>query len=177
MPSVSAGNLHGTISTGSLRGGLNTGSLNGGLNVPKTATVLEKDYNKLINKPQINGVELSGNVSLQDLYIVSENTRAGWSDNPQYLPKAGEICVYTDYMTIQDDIGRDITYPGIKIGDGNAYLIDLPFVGDETRYLLLKRIQEHENNTDLHIQPGERTLWNNKLNYDVENEDLILTRN
>lgn len=168
MPSLSTGNLRGTLSTGSLLGGLN---------VPKTATIVEKDYNKLSNKPSINGVELSGDVSLQDLYIVSENTRAGWDSNPQYLPKAGEICVYTDYMTVQDDMGHNITYPGIKVGDGNAYLIDLPFVGEETRYLLLRRIQDHENNTAIHLQPGEREFWNNKLNYDVENEELILTRN
>lgn len=177
MPSISTGNLHGTLSTGSLRGGLNTGSLNGGLNVPKTATVLEKDYNKLINKPQINGVELIGNKTSQDLYIVSENTTAGWNSTPLYLPKLGEICVYTDHTTVQDDMGHDITYPGIKIGDGNSYLIDMPFVGDDIRYLLLQRIKSHEDNTIVHITQEERVFWNNKLNLDVDDEELILNRN
>lgn len=158
-----------------LIGKLNGGSLNGTLTIPMVANTV--DYNNVINKPSINGVELNGDLTSQDLYVVSENTTAGWGENIQYIPKAGEICVYTDYMTIQDDLGNDVTYPGIKIGDGNAYLIDLPFVGAETRYLLLRRIQDHENNTALHIQPGEREFWNNKLNYDVTNEELILTRN
>lgn len=158
-----------------LIGKLNGGSLKGNLTIPTMAST--GDYSSLINKPSINGVELSGDVTSQDLYIVSENTTAGWNENPLYLPKAGEICVYTDYMTVQDDMGNDVTYPGIKIGDGNAYLIDMPFVGAETRYLLLRRIQDHENNTDLHIQPGEREFWNNKLNYDAVGEELIFTRN
>lgn len=158
-----------------LRGRLNSGGLNGQLTIPKNTGTIS--YNQLLNKPSINGVELSGDVTSQDLYIVSENTTAGWNSNPQYLPKAGEICIYTDYMTIQDDLGNDIVCPGIKVGDGNSYLIDMPFVGDETRYLLLRRIQQHEDNIAMHIQPGEREFWNNKLNYDVTSEVLILTRN
>lgn len=166
--------VSGKLSSGSISGKLQNGGMRGAISLPKVIGV--SDYNDLTNKPTINGVTLSGDMSTQDLQIVSENTTAGWNSNPQYLPKKGEICIYTDYMTIQDDMGRDVTYPGIKIGDGNSYLIDMPFVGDETRYLLLRRIQEHENNADIHIQPGEREFWNNKLNYDINNEELILTR-
>lgn len=135
------------------------------------------NYDGAINKPQINGVELKGNMSLSDLYIVSENTKAGWAANPQYLPKQGEICIYTDYTVVTDDQGRTLTYPEIKIGDGNAYLVDLPFISDSSRYRVLQKLQEHADNMDLHLRPGEREFWNNKLNYDVSGEDLILTRN
>lgn len=135
------------------------------------------DYSRAINKPQINGVELSGNKTSSDLGIVSENTTEGWSANPQYLPKAGEICIYTDYMTVKDDLGRDITFPGIKVGDGNSYLVDMPFVGAETRYLIINAIREHESNTQIHITQNEREFWNNKLNYDIAGDELILTRN
>lgn len=134
------------------------------------------NYNDLINKPRINGVELSGNKTAQDLFLVSENTTDGWNSEPQYLPKAGEICIYTDYATIQDALGNDITVPGVKIGDGNAYLIDMPFVGDETRYLLLNRLQNHEQNMAIHVSQEDRSFWNNKLNYDVSGEELILNR-
>lgn len=167
--------VSGKLNSGSISGKLQNGGMSGTISLPKVIGV--SDYNALTNKPSINGVTLSGNMSTQDLQIVSENTTAGWNSNPQYLPKKGEICIYTDYMTIQDDMGNDVTYPGIKIGDGNSYLIDMPFVGDETRYLLLRRLQGHENNTDIHIQSGEREFWNNKLNYDINNEELILTRN
>lgn len=59
--------------------------------------------------------------------------------------------------------------PGFKIGDGNAYLIDKPFVGEADSKLL----QQHIEDAGLHIQPGERAFWNNKLNY-VEPEDDCL---
>lgn len=135
------------------------------------------NYNGAINKPQINGVELIGNKSSADLYIVSENTVSGWNSNPQYLPQKGEICIYTDYTSVVDDQGRTITYPEIKIGDGNSYLIDLPLATDAARYFVLNKLQEHINDTAVHIQPGEREFWNNKLNYDMSSETLILTRN
>lgn len=143
-------------------------------NITKVST---GNYEDLANKPQINGVSLTGNQSSQDLYLVSENTTAGWNSNPMYLPKKGEICVYTDYTTVTDDQGRTITYPEIKIGDGNSYLIDLPLASASARYFLMNKLQEHIDDTSVHIQPGERQFWNNKLNYDVSGEDLILTRN
>jgi hypothetical protein len=166
--------VSGKLNSGSISGKLQNGGMRGTISLPKVIGV--SDYNALTNKPSINGVTLSGNMSTQDLQIVSENTTAGWNSNPQYLPKAGEICIYTDYMTIQDDMGNDVTYPGIKIGDGNSYLIDMPFVGDDTRYLLLRRLQEHENDAVVHVTQQDRDFWDNKLNYDVNGETLILTR-
>ena len=167
--------VSGSINSGTLRGCLRNGGLSGAIGAPDIVQLA--DYNLLVNKPQINGATLTGNKTSEDLYIVSENTTAGWNENPQYLPKKGEICVYTDYQTAQDDMGNTLVFQGIKIGDGNSYLIDMPFVGEEDRYLILRRLQQHENNTAMHLQPGEREFWNNKLNYDVTNEELILTRN
>lgn len=135
------------------------------------------DYNGAIHKPSINGVELIGDKNLADLHIVSENTTAGWNSNPQYLPKQGEICIYTDYTIVQDDMGQTIAYPDIKVGDGNSYLIDLPFVSAGTRYVLLHALSEHENNHIIHITQEEREFWNAKLNYEESGETLVFTRN
>lgn len=166
--------VSGKLNSGSISGKLQNEDMRGTISLPKV--IGASDYNALTNKPSINGVTLSGNMSTQDLQIVSENTTAGWNSNPKYLPKKGEICIYTDYMTIQDDMGNDVTYPGIKIGDGNSYLIDMPFVGDDTRYLLLRRLQEHENDAVVHVTQQDRDFWDNKLNCDVNGETLILTR-
>lgn len=174
MPQNQNAKLHGVLSSSSVSGNIQGGDLSAGLTLPQTR--LETDYERLINKPQINGIELSGSKSSQDLYIVSENTTAGWNANPQYLPKRGEICIYTDYTVRQDDLGNTITYPGIKVGDGNSYLIDMPFVGAETRYMLLEQLRIHEENTSIHVTQAEKEFWNNKLNYDISNEELILTR-
>lgn len=177
MPKLDASNLHGFLETGSMSGRLSGGgAMSGGLNVPRVVSIPDKNYENMINKPQINGVELSGNKSSSALHIVSENTTEGWNRNPGYLPKKGEIVVYTDYIVRQDDLGRDITYPGIKIGDGNAYLIDLPFVNDAMRYEVLQILEGHVNNHIIHVSQEDRDFWNNKLNYDLDGEELVLTR-
>lgn len=155
---------------GQLTGKLSSPSLSGQVSIP--TTISGTNYEHLSNKPTINGVIVSGNLTLQDLKIVSENTTEGWNANPGYIPKAGEICIYTDYATVDG-----VTYYGIKIGDGLAYLIDLPFVGDDVRNLVLGKLAEHEADSVAHITSEERAFWNNKLNYEVSGEELTLNRN
>ena len=102
-------------------------------------------------------------------------TTEEWNSNPRYVPVEGMITVYTDYQQKTDPSTGEVTYiPGFKIGDGNAYLIDKPFVGDDIRDILT----EHIEDTGIHIQPGEREFWNNKLNYEEPEGDLLeFTRN
>lgn len=122
------------------------------------------DYEKLKNKPSINGVVLIGDKTSVDLNIVSENTESGWAGTPMYVPKNGEICLYTD-------TGK------IKIGDGSVCLVDLPFIGeaavDEVKDLLRKHIEDR----NIHVTQEEKNFWNAKLNYDVDGEILTFNRN
>lgn len=167
--------LSGKLSTGTLGGTLSGGGkMSGALGVPKATLV--KDYNQLLNKPQINGVTLEGNMNPSSLGLVSENTTEGWNSTPDYIPKRGEIVIYTDHIVRQDDLGNDIYYPGIKIGDGNAYLIDLPFTDDALRYDVLQALEAHMNNATIHVTQEDRDFWNSKLNYDLDGEELVLTR-
>ena len=83
------------------------------------------------------------------------------------------LVVYTDYQSYEEE-GQTIYVPGFKIGDGNAYVVDKPFIGEADTKIL----QEHIEDTGLHIQPGEREFWNNKLNYEEPEGDLLrFTRN
>lgn len=121
------------------------------------------NYERLKNLPQINGVQLIGNKSLQDLHIVSENTSTGWDADRLYIPKAGEICVYSD-------IGR------IKIGDGAVPVVDLPFISQRDYETLMDELYEHTRNSLMHVSQQDRERWDNKLNYTFSGEELILTR-
>ena len=123
------------------------------------------DYNAAFNKPQINSVELIGDKSSEELKISSGST-AEWQLRTDYVPLAGEIIIYTDYGT---DGENDI--PGIKIGDGSAYAVDLPFVGEDVRDSLLSHI---ENNL-VHITAAERAAWNAKVRCYYSNETVIFT--
>ena len=94
-------------------------------------------------------------------------TTAQWNTASQLVSQANTMYVYTDYR--RDGSGNNIA--AFKIGDGNAYLIDLPFVDDA--------IYEHINDSTIHITSAERARWNHKITCDdsVESENLIITRN
>ena len=122
------------------------------------------DYERLKNKPSINGVVLSGDKTSVDLKIVSENTTDGWNENPLYVPKRGEVCLYTDTNRI-------------KIGDGSVCIVDLPYINEIDVDMVRDALEEHINDSTVHVTDQERDFWNAKLNYDVSGEELAFTRN
>lgn len=141
-----------------------------------TGSVGTRDYLKLTNRPSINGVELIGDQSAIDLRIVSENTTDGWAANPTYIPRKGEIVIYTDGTEVTD--GETVlTYPELKIGDGNAYVADLPFIGEVSRGVVLQKLEDHMADDISHVSQSDRDFWNAKLNYELNGDELVLTRN
>ena len=100
------------------------------------------------------------------------DTTANWNQKTTYIPTKGEIIVYSDYHVIDGQ-----PYPGIKIGDGLAYVVDLPFVGEEIESGIMDILNDHIRNQDVHVTPEDKEFWNNKLNYMIDGEKLVLTRN
>lgn len=108
------------------------------------------------------------------------DTTANWSNAKGFIPLAGEIIIYVDYKTIkkkENDIEVENLVPGIKVGDGQTYVQDLPFVDD----FLRKELLEHMGDMNVHVTPEERDYWNNKINVtdatEVINGALIFNRN
>lgn len=121
------------------------------------------DHNRLNNLDWRN----SGHTGFAGIEF---GTTEYWSNRRDYIPPEGMLVVYTDHG--QTETGEDI--PAFKISTGNAYLIDMPFIGFD----ILKALEEHVANTTVHITQEERERWNNKLNYIEPTSDLlILTRN
>lgn len=116
---------------------------------------------------------------------LKRDTTANWNAARGFVPMAGEIIIYTDYSSYQKEVNgriKTILIPGIKIGDGGAYVQDLPFVDEDLRDILM----DHINNMDLHVTLGEKIFWNNKINVDdayeavhdeLIDEMLVLNRN
>lgn len=121
------------------------------------------NYERLKNLPQINGVTLIGNKTPADLHLVSENTSAGWDEDRLYIPKAGEICVFSD-------TGK------IKIGDGVVPVVDLPYIAQSDYDAVMDELHEHTQNYQIHVSPEDRERWNNKLNYEIVGGELIFNR-
>ena len=108
------------------------------------------------------------------------DTTTNWNAARGMVPLAGEVIIYTDYKVIQKEIDgemKTVFIPGIKIGDGQTYVQDLPFVDTELR----DKIMEHINNENIHVTLQEKLFWNNKLNVNDNMElvdgALVLNRN
>lgn len=127
-------------------------------------------YSDLINKPTINGVELTQGLFGKDLSLMTTlfNTTEGWDADRSIVSEEGVLYVYTDYQQYDDGQGNVYDIAGFKFGDGNAYLIDLPFL--TTLYDI------HIGNNDIHITPEEREFWNNKNRAYVNGETLVMTK-
>ena len=108
--------------------------------------------------------------------LARRDTTANWNTARDFIPMQGEIIIYTDHGQMDDGYGNTINVPGIKIGDGNAYLIDLPFVGADQRYAILQELRQHTNDWSIHVSEEDRNFWNTKLNYSTTGETLVLNR-
>lgn len=97
-------------------------------------------------------------------------TTAVWQTRVDYVPPRGTIIVYSDRNVID---GQE--YVGLKIGDGLAYVVDLPFVGDEIADQIITDLNDHISDRTVHITQEEREYWNNKLNAELEGENLIIS--
>lgn len=100
---------------------------------------------------------------LTELPIIRKTTQE-WNAAIDYIPPANTILLYSDTNNI-------------KISDGLAYAVDLPFITDEVKNDILTALNTHATDEEIHITAAERTFWNNKLNYGLEGELLILNRN
>lgn len=95
---------------------------------------------------------------------IEMKTTAEWNEERSMIGQLNTFYIYTDRDQKEDENGNIINIPGIKVGDGRAYLIDLPFVDD----LLLT----HINNLDIHVTLADKAFWSNKLNVD-DNQQII----
>lgn len=95
--------------------------------------------------------------SFGNVYIVEADNRVlyatteTWNSMPQLQSRKGFIYIYSDWQ--RDDLGNPIA--SCKFGDGNAYLIDMPFK-DGLWW-------EHINDAVIHVTPEEKEFWNNKV--------------
>lgn len=151
-----------------LKGSIKSDSLQSKLSTKKVSVSIGGNVATMSDHSALTNLDFlhSGHTGFAGIEI---DTTIHWNAKPEYRPANGVLIVYSDYKTYTNEQGQEVVVPGFKIGDGNAYLIDKPFVGEADSKIL----QQHIEDAGLHIQPGERAFWNNKLNY-VEPEDDCL---
>ena len=121
-------------------------------------------YNELGDKPQIDSVTLQGDIDISNFNLkhIYYMTTEQWNSTPSLISEEGAVYIYSDYFSFDDEY-----IPGIKIGDGLAYVVDLPFLDEGLGNLLL----QHINNSTIHTNSTEKTYWNNKISIKVDEQD------
>lgn len=89
-------------------------------------------------------------------------TTAEWAERTSLVSEKNAFYVWTDYKQVD---GENIA--GMKLGDGLAYVLDLPFLDAQ--------FQSHAADTDIHVTSAEKAFWNAKNRGFVTDENLILT--
>lgn len=114
------------------------------------------------------------NIKLDNTLVYESKTVEEWNSDKNLISQKGTLYIYNNYKVIKDEDDNEIFLPGIKLGDGKAYLIDLPFLNTDP---LDEQILDHINNNVIHVSLEDRRFWNNKLNLvQPESQTLILNR-
>lgn len=117
------------------------------------------------NGSLVGGLTVPSSVAVNNVLV---NTTENWNSNPTLIGKKNVVYVYTDRSTNED--GQSV--PGFKVGDGLAYLIDLPFNDDI--------MMTHINDSTIHVTDEDRLFWNNKVTAYLNPfnlEELVITKN
>lgn len=140
------------------------------------AALLDKIEQLELATPLVDGLMSSEDKSKLNALGIYYNTTHYWNMQRGFIPKAGELIIYSDYKTVEID-GVKRTIPGLKVGSGNGYVQDLVFLSDSQSDALW----DHINDRIVHITEAERMFWNNKLNVkdsqEVIEESLVFNRN
>lgn len=121
---------------------------------------------KIIDLTRLNEYDLLLKDYIKDkgLDSIRVNTTAAWNEQVDYAPPVGQLVIYTDGNVVDG-----VNYPKFKVGDGNAYVVDLPFSEEDFESMLT----EHINNTTLHFSTKDRTKLEDSVTLALENENLI----
>lgn len=91
-----------------------------------------------------------------------------WNTQPRLISIKSCVYVYNDH----DFNSEGKAIPGIKIGDGTSYLIDMPFIDE--------KYTQHILDTASHITQQERDAWNEKVRCFIDplnDQNIIFTTN
>lgn len=160
------GTLNGNLTNGVLSGSVDTlQHIDGDLTQPFILHRYENDYNQLKNHPSINGQELVGDRPLSDFANVASLEYGTVED---FKARSGEVSV-KNVLYVRTDYGGE-GHPGISIGDGNAYIGDLPVIGDVNQDII-----KHIADSAIHVSAKDRTNWDDKVTASLNGDTLVFT--
>lgn len=116
-----------------------------------------------VSNPMTGNLAFSGRAADVPIHYGTTNQ---WDSQPDLVGRKGHIYVYSDFGETEIN-GEKVAVPNIKIGDGNAFLIDNPFLTATVDDI----INLHITDTDAHISADERDFWNEKVRCYIDSEN------
>lgn len=109
-----------------------------------------------------------------DMSHVHYDTKANWDRQTFLIAERGHLYIYKDAEVTYIN-GEKVVYPGIKIGDGSSYLVDMPYSIYGSDH---ERMIDHIHDYAIHVGRVDRVNWNDKVSATVkeENEELIFEK-
>lgn len=157
------GNVEINKSNASIRGNIESASVTGQV---KGRTVL--------------GDAKVGNITVTYMdtpFKILYDTTYNWESQPELIPDLGTLIVYLDKYSYEKD-GEVVYVPGIKVSDGSAYLVDLPFVTDQIQNLGIiyhsDTISGWSNNINYIPKKNELVIYTDKYSYEKDGETVYV---
>lgn len=121
---------------------------------------------KIIDLTRLNDYDLLLKKYIKDkgLESIRVNTTAVWSEQVDYAPPVGQLIIYTDGNVVDG-----VNYPKFKVGDGNAYVVDLPFTEGEFEAALTQHLED----STIHLSTTDRKKLENSVVLTLEGENLV----
>lgn len=110
------------------------------------------------------GIADIGSTIISNQAVVLRGTDEYWNSQRDLIAKKNVFYMYLNHMPYEGPNGETLYRPGLKIGDGLAYLIDTPFI----------------NGIELVITQSDIDRWNGKWRGYIDPEDsenLVFTTN
>ena len=145
------------------------------LTVDDGKVYIDTDNTRIAVNPSLTASDIAYNDSTVAIILssllgssasIEVNTTAYWSSY-QNASTSKTFYVYTDGYTIN---GHNV--PRIKLGDGNAYVADLPFLDE--------KMANHIENSNIHVTATEKAFWNTKMTCseaDIANSERVIFTN
>ena len=111
--------------------------------------------------------------AMQEFYgiqSVQYGTTEHWNKQKTLIAVKGMIYLYSDFKKVTGENGKEYYIAGVKVGDGNSYLIDIPFLNSDS-----VAMAEHISNTKIHVSPADRLLWDSKYKISEKDGTLIIS--
>lgn len=115
---------------------------------------------------ELEGLKKYDELLKKHIPIIGTTAYFNSEDVKTTVPPNGQLVIFSDLYKRTNSEGVEITSAGIKVGDGNTSIEQLPFI--DWFYW------DHIKDPHIHITEDERTSWNKKISCEVDNETLNL---